>query len=260
MFETTLHSAPKSKYRHLLAGGSVIVHLAAGSAFLILSLWEIQELRRPSRGVAMASALTLPAPQGGSAAKSEPKKLEPKPQVKKVKNRQPRDSKPAESSKADTSGGESGGNGEGEGTGAGEGTGPEGPGKGLGIGIDICVDPDLCAPPPIPIAEEVETPEHVPSAVLGTLRRTAGEAQIQPPSATRNAMSRAGKSSTKAILLMCLDKSGAVTRKQIVRSSGYAEYDAKLQSGVARWRYEPYRANGKPAAICTQLTFVYHQE
>ena len=73
-------------------------------------------------------------------------------------------------------------------------------------------------------------------------------------------MTRAGTDSVTAILEMCLDKSGAVTRKRIVRSSGYADYDAKLRSGVARWRYEPYRANGKPAAICTQLTFVYRQQ
>lgn len=260
MFETTLHSKPKSKYRHLLAGGSVIIHLIAGCAFLVLSLWEIDELRRPSRGIAMGNPLAMPAPQGGSA-KAEPKRLDrPEPKVKKVKDRQPSDTKPEKASTAEKSGDDSGGNGIGIGTGPGEGEGPAGPGTGLGIGLDICLDPDLCAPPPVPVAAEVETPEHVPAAVLGTLRRTAGEAQIQPPSATKNAMSRTGKDSIKAILLMCLDKSGAVTRKQIVRSSGYADYDAKLRSGVARWRYEPYRANGKPAAICTQLTFVYHQE
>ena len=260
MFETTLHSKPRSKYRHLLAGGSVIIHLAAGSAFLILSFWEINELRRPGGGVAIAGPVMPVAPQGGSA-KAEPKKLErPKAEVKKVKDRQPSDAKIEDQSAAASSSGDSGGNGEGEGTGDGEGTGEAGPGTGLGIGLDLCLDPDLCAPPPVPVAAKAEPPQIVPAAVLGTLRRTAGEAQIQPPSTTKNAMTRAGQDSVTAILEMCLDKSGAVTRKRVVRSSGYADYDAKLKSGVARWRYEPYRANGKPAAICTQLTFVYRQQ
>ncbi len=262
MFESTLRPKPASKYRHLLAVGSVLVHLALGAVFLALSFWEIQELQRPSKGVAMASSLALPPPGGGAAAKAEPKRVEPKASPKVVRESiQPNRADTA--APPDTRGEASGGSGDtGDGEGPGSGSGPGGLGTGLGIPLgDLCLEgSDLCAPPPVPVATEVEQPQNVPAAVLGELRRTAGDAQIHPPSATRNAMARAGKDRTTAIMLVCLGKSGAVSKARIIRSSGYEEYDAKLRTGVRRWRYEPYRANGIPAPICTQLTFVYKQE
>ncbi|MCP4445817.1 MAG: energy transducer TonB [Myxococcales bacterium] len=212
----------------------------------------------------MASSLALP-PGGGAAAEDEPERVKPKPKAVKPKvvrdARQPNKAKTeVEPSSANT--GEEGPGGPGPGGPGGPGEpGPGGPG---GPGVipmgDLCLDPDLCAPPPMPVALEVEKPTVVPETHLRQMRRTAGDPQIQPLSSTRNAMTRAGKDSAMAIMRMCLDNSGAVSKAQIVRSSGYAEYDAKLKSSVRRWRYEPFLANGRPAAICTQVTFIYQQE
>ncbi len=264
-FETTLAKPPKSTLRRVLALGSLVGHVAVGGALLALSLWEIQELKRPHRGVAMASPLAIAAPSGGGSASSEqaPERVVKKEQKKRtVKNRQPQKA-PDRVAEAMTDGA-TGQSGEGSGTGEGTSNGPgkgEGPG-GLGGGgfVEICIDPDLCdEPPPAPEALS-EEPINIPEAELGRLRRKSGNPQIQPPSSTKNAMVRRGESRTVALILMCLDKRGDVSKTKVMRSSGYPEYDAKLRSSMRSWRYEPYRANGKPAAICAPLTFVYQQE
>ncbi len=258
MFEHALET--KQSRKPLFAIVSLVVHLALGGLLLVLSLWEVHEIQRPSRGVAVANLIGLPPPSGGGEAKATPKRVERKPEKRIVRNsRQPSD---VNSEKPATDSGSSGA-GEGDGEGPGTGIGPDGPGTGgpgLGIGLDLCMDPDLCAPPPVPVAKPPQAPKVVPAAVLGRLHRIAGEAQIGPPSSTRNAMSRKAQHELTAILLLCLDKGGAVNKQHLIRSSGYPEYDSKLLSGVRRWRYQPYRANGKPVAICTQLTFRYQQE
>jgi len=259
MFETTLIAAPASTRKRLLAVGSVALHLVIGGVFLVLSLWEIHELGRPTRGVAMAHGLGLPPPSGGAQAKAEAKRIKPKPKHKIVKDTRQPDQRPSVKEDAASATATSG-----DGTGTGDGNGPPGPGgpgmgTSLGIGLELCVDSDQCAPPPVP-KEDVETPpQMVPSSVLSSLTRTAGESQIQPPTSTRNAMSREGTQQVTATILMCLDKQGGVASQKLVRSSGFPDYDAKLRSGVRRWRYRPFLANGKAAAICTQVIFVYKQ-
>ncbi len=263
-FQTALAKPPKSKLRKLLAFGSLTVHVIAGGTLIALSFWEIQELKRPHRGVAMASPLAIAAPSGGGGAQEaeEPPRVqetEKKP-PKETANAQPNKRKASSASAAKSAGKNSDATGTGSGVGPGDGPGdgPGAPGLGGGI-VELCVDPDLCSEPPLPTIEH-EEPITIPEADLSSLRRLAGDAQIQPPSSTKNAMSRAGERRAVAIMLMCLDKRGSVSRQKLVRSSGYPEYDAKLKSGMRKWRYAPYRANGKATAICTQLTFVYQQE
>lgn len=257
MFEHALET--KQSRKPLFAIVSLVVHLALGGLLLVLSLWEVHEIQRPSRSHAVVSMIGLPPPSGGGEAKAEPKRVERKPEKTIVPDSRQPSSTDSEKPATDTGQSGSGnglgdGEGDGDGEGTGTGTGPGGPGTGgLGISIDL-------APPPVPVAKPSEAPKVVPAAVLGRLHRIAGEAQIHPPSNTRNMMSRKTQHELTAILLVCLDKGGAVSKQRLIRSSGYPEYDSKLLSGVRRWRYEPYRANGKATAICTQLTFRYKQE
>ena len=135
--------------------------------------------------------------------------------------------------------------------------------EGLGLGIELCIDPEQCKRTALPVPtlpEPEKAPTRVPPTVLSELRRTAGDPQIQPPSSTKNAMSRNGEARIIAVVRMCLDTSGRVNAQNIVKSSGHAAYDAKLLSAIRKWRYEAYRASGMPVAICTHLTFIYQQE
>jgi TonB family protein len=214
----------------------------------------------------VAAALTLP-PSGGGGSPKPARRLErPRPAKKHriEEMRQPSErSEPETDSSATTSEADSGGD-SGDG---GDGSGPGGPGKGPGSGLGAitgtgCLDLSSCTGTELPTLPEAvdDGPKLMPPTVLGKLVRTAGDPQIRPPSSTTTAMLRDGKAQVTALVRMCLDRSGRVIDATVVTSSGYADYDARLRTGVKRWRYQPYSANGRPIAICTHITFVYRQE
>ena len=254
MFENFTAEKPKRAKLRALAGASTLFHLALGGLLVVMGLWEIKEIGRPNRGVAMATVMPASSssspPPAASAERITPKR-------KLVRDAR----QPSQRDKPDTEagGGETGS----DGTGSGTGTDPNGTGTGTGSGIpglELCLDAEFCgdipavAPPPTP---EVK---NLPSTVLSELTRVAGDAQIQPPSSTRNAMSKANQRRATAVVRMCLNKQGQVAGQSIVKSSGYADYDARLLTSIRRWRYQPYRANGMAVALCTQVTFIYQQD
>jgi TonB family protein len=95
----------------------------------------------------------------------------------------------------------------------------------------------------------------VPQAHLEP-NRLAGSPEIFPDQPDAQDMARR-KQGTVAVLELCLGTDGAPQRITIVRSSGYGAYDLKLATAVADWRYKPYQVAGKPAAVCTSVTFIY---
>jgi len=267
MFERSLQSGPRSRKKIAWIAASVVLHAIVGGFFLVLSFWEIHEIRRPSHGVAMASSLALPPPGGSRSKADEPKRVVRKEKHHIVKDpRQPHklsDEKQVASSAqfANLSDADSGGDATGTG-GAGDVGGPgTGNGPSLGIGLETCLDSSACTPPSLPIAPPDDpAPRAVPSATLREMHRIAGEEKIRPQSSVQNEMARQGQQSLSAVILLCVSKSGAVSKQRVLKSSGYLEYDAKLVNRVQKWRYEPYLANGHPIAICTQLRFDYRQE
>ncbi len=240
-----------------MAIGSVLLHLALGAALIAMGFWEISEIGRPNRGVAMAS--TTFNSSGGEAERPAAKRVE---QTKKVvrDTRQPSD-QPVEEVKtgaADTSArGKDGDGGDPDATGDGDGP------PGVGSVGELCLDPTRCSDsaPGVPKFKDT-TPEVklLPATVLSELKRVAGDAQILPPTSAQHAMSRANQNRAVAVIKMCLDRQGRVDRVRIVKSSDYADYDAKLLSNMRRWRYQPYRAGGTAIRICTHVTFIYKQE
>jgi TonB family protein len=88
--------------------------------------------------------------------------------------------------------------------------------------------------------------------------RIAGDPQIHAPEAVRDRMAEHGQTGTLGAVEMCLGTDGSVSSLRLRRSTGYAEYDAALVSGMKGWRYRPYRlADGTGVRACTLVTFIY---
>jgi hypothetical protein len=103
-------------------------------------------------------------------------------------------------------------------------------------------------------------PAHATSvspSVFATLR-ISGETQIVPDEPTRKAIAKADKRIIGSFKL-CVDTKGIVSSVALLKSTGYRDYDAKLQFTMRSWRYRPTLAGGKPVAICGIVTFLYSQ-
>ena len=113
-------------------------------------------------------------------------------------------------------------------------------------------------------AKEIVPPTHVsqprivPATVLEA-RRIAGKKQIFPSAHTRHAMANHRQKELVAVVRMCLSSSGQVTQLQVIKSSGYEDYDQRLLAKMRLWRYSPHRINRRPVSVCTAVTFVYRQ-
>ncbi len=91
--------------------------------------------------------------------------------------------------------------------------------------------------------------------------RIEGNPQISPPDTVKQAIARAGADSVKGMVKMCLDREGRVRSLNLLRSTGYAEYDQRLVAGMRGWRYHPYRLDsGAAVPVCTVITFIYRAQ
>jgi hypothetical protein len=92
---------------------------------------------------------------------------------------------------------------------------------------------------------------------LDKLHRLTGDQAIPPSDEVRTAA--AGKPLGVAIVKVCLTAEGKIESTKLVKSSGVLVYDAQLQSTIqATWTFEPDAIDGKPAPVCTQVTFLAH--
>lgn len=105
-------------------------------------------------------------------------------------------------------------------------------------------------PPPAPPSE----PRVVPDAELDA-RRVAGNRNILPDSRTQTRIQRDGRDMITAVIRMCLSPTGSVDRLDVVRSSGYRDYDQRIVSEMRKWRYQLNEA----VPVCTTVTFNYRQ-
>jgi TonB family protein len=88
-------------------------------------------------------------------------------------------------------------------------------------------------------------------------RRIAGDPQIAAPDSVRSQMARTQQRQVRGVVHMCLDRGGQVDSVRVLRSTGYAEYDARLTERMRSWRYQPFRVNGAAVPVCSAVTFVY---
>jgi serine/threonine protein kinase len=91
--------------------------------------------------------------------------------------------------------------------------------------------------------------------------RIAGDKNIVPDGVTMTAIGRSGQDSVVSTYKVCVTADGAINAVTLLRSTGFASYDAKIQDTIRRdWRFRPFVVNGKPAAVCTALRFLYSQK
>ena len=101
-------------------------------------------------------------------------------------------------------------------------------------------------------------PHNVPPTLLEG-QRIAGERNIVPDDVTKVEIQRSGKTKIIGAFKLCVDANGVVTSVDQLKSTGFSAYDAKIKTAMHAWRYRPYRINGKDAAVCTAVTFIYSQ-
>jgi cysteine-rich repeat protein len=107
---------------------------------------------------------------------------------------------------------------------------------------------------------QIEPPRRVevPVKTIESLR-VSGEAHILPPPSVQSQMQRGGRDRVDALFRVCLDATGQVGDVTLRKSTGFADYDARLASGVRGWRYRPYSVDGRAVAVCGSVRFVYVQ-
>ena len=239
-------------------GVSALLHLAAGAALLVSAMWHIDKLSPDLDGplaVQIGFPAAAPPPPPGSA-RPEPEK--PTRQVSDDKV-QPRPTRTvAEPEPGGDPNGETGG--DKNGIVGSTGKTPAAPPGNVCQSVLGCDGKAL--PEPRPAAEPPrKRPVRVVRAAILEGQRIRGNPQIHPPETARNAMLRDGAQRTQAVVKLCLDTQGAPSAVELVKSSGYTEYDARLRAEIRTWRYRPYRLeDGTAIAVCTSIVFRYEMK
>lgn len=103
-----------------------------------------------------------------------------------------------------------------------------------------------------------ETPQNIAAPALAA-QRTAGDAEIIPSDAVKEAIAASGKNRFIVPVKVCLDRTGTTTSIALLKTSGYLGYDADVLNGVATWRHRPFVVNGMPTPVCSAVMFIYKQ-
>jgi protein TonB len=98
------------------------------------------------------------------------------------------------------------------------------------------------------------------AATVLDANRTAGDKEILPDERTQTEIARSGTESIHASFKVCVTDDGSINTVTMIKSSGFPSYDVKIQNTIRKtWHYRPIIVSGKPAPVCTAVTFVYHQ-
>lgn len=90
--------------------------------------------------------------------------------------------------------------------------------------------------------------------------RAAGNALIVPDDDTVDAFARSGRTRLITTIKLCTAADGSVSKTQLLKSSGFASYDAKLLREIAEWKYRPLVVDGVAQNACTVTTLLYSQQ
>ncbi|WP_428267738.1 TonB family protein [Haliangium sp.] len=241
-------SASRGRHRSLLMGASITVHAAVAVGMLVHGFWQIERLAMPSHElrVAVQPALAPPPPPSAPSVKRQVP-----PSSVRVRPRDTTQPVTAEVDDQDVIVSDDVGSSIGVPSGQPGGV----PHIGIETGPSLLPVVEITPPPALPARTEPRVVK--PTVVEG--QRVAGNARIAPDQEVKLQMARDGRERIQAVVKMCLDRSGEVSSTQIVRSSGFADYDAKLRREMRSWVYRPYLAGGEPVPVCTTVTFIYAQ-
>ena len=56
---------------------------------------------------------------------------------------------------------------------------------------------------------------------------------------------------------LCLDATGKPTSVAVTNATGIANYDRKIVDRMWMWAFNPILVGGKPAKVCSQVTFLF---
>lgn len=248
----------RSRWVSLAISASVLGHLAAGGALLMVTLWQVDKLTVDSPGTVYVAAAGLPGPVGEPPPPPAPAPAETVEKVATDEITQP-DPDPVvvEDDIAVATGpaspdGEVGGHADGVANGTG--TTPFGMNGGGGDGPGDALGRLERRDPPEP--EEPAEPEVVPPGVIEG-RLLSGNTHIEAPESVRVDMIHAGLRQLVGAFKLCLDARGRVSHMSVIDTTDYPAYDAKLMSEMKRWRYVPYEIGGQAVPVCTAITVVY---
>jgi hypothetical protein len=113
--------------------------------------------------------------------------------------------------------------------------------------LDLDED-DLAGPPSVP-------PQNIPPTLLETMR-VSGTKLITPDAVTRQQIAKAARRVIGSFKL-CISTTGAVSSLGMLKSTGFAAYDAKITREMHTWKYRPYLVSGVATPVCTAVTFIY---
>ncbi len=109
---------------------------------------------------------------------------------------------------------------------------------------------------PFPLSERSDVGLIVP---IQALHRIHGETAITPDDRSKVWLHKGGTRRLIGSYQLCLDAGGHVTDVRMLKSTGLADYDAKIIRNVKQWEYEPYLDEGTAIPVCSAVTFIYHQ-
>lgn len=242
----------RSRRRAAFLGASIAVHAAAAFTLAIAGTWPIERLSLPERQVVFVVQPSWPSPPPDEAP--APMRRSDPPRASRAPGQPTQPARRRASVSTESSDetvvevlfpGPGGAVGPSDADGE-----PGGTGTGTGIPGPAMLMPDFEPPPAPPVRREV-------SARLLEGSRIAGNAHIPPPPAVQARMVRAGERSLRADVRLCLTSTGSVASADVIRSSGYEEYDSTLLREMQGWRYGAYRVGETPVAVCTTVTFLY---
>ena len=232
------------KWAAPLLGGAVAIHVILFVSMWVKTIWDIEQLDRPKNSMDLAIVAPPPPPppppKGGAKPKDvviTPKKVKVKDIVQPVKIEKQEVAAPVET---------------------GDVNGVEGGVEGGAVGGDL--NGVVAAPPPPPPPPPPAPPQNVAPTALDA-NRIAGEKNIVPDDVTKTEISRSGKDKLVGSFKLCITAEGNINTVAQLKSTGFAAYDQKIQNTIrSEWRYRPFVVNGKPAAVCTAVTFIYSQK
>jgi protein TonB len=236
------------KWAAPLLAAAVLFHLVLFVSMWMKSIWEIEALDRPKTKYDLAVAPPPPPPPPPPPGGAKPQNVQITPKKIKVKDIvQPVKIEKQEVQKVEDSGDPNGVEG-----------GEIGGVAGGVVGGDL--NGVMGAPPPPPPPPPPAPPQNVPPTLLEG-SRIAGEKQIIPDDVTKTEIQRSGKDKIIGSFKLCINAGGEVTNVTMLKSSGFAAYDQKIQGKMrGEWKYRPYAVNGKAVPVCTAVTFIYSQK
>jgi hypothetical protein len=103
-------------------------------------------------------------------------------------------------------------------------------------------------------------PPTVASVATLDANRIGGDKNIIPDDSTQVEMRRRGMDRVMGSYKLCITATGEISTVAPVKSTGFNEYDWKIQTTIRnKWRYRPFLVNGRASPVCTAVRFVYSQ-